>query len=165
MRTFFNLLGPLANPAHATHQLLGLYDGARLRATAEVLAQLGVVRAAVVHGEGGLDEIAPSGVTRVAWLDDGRVREATLTPADFGVDEAPIEAMLGGDAVENARIARAILDGERGPRRAMVLINAGAALVVAGLAPTPREGAALAARTIDEGRAIALLDRWIEATR
>jgi anthranilate phosphoribosyltransferase len=165
VRTFFNLLGPLANPAHATHQLLGLYDGARLRATAEVLAQLGVARAAVVHGEGGLDEIAPSGVTRVAWLEDGAVREATLTPEDFGVDEAPIEAMLGGDAVENARIARAILEGEPGPRRAMVVINAGAALVVAGLASSPREGAVLAARTIDEGRAVALLDRWIEATR
>lgn len=165
VRTFFNLLGPLANPAHATHQLLGLYDGSRLRATAEVLGELGVVRAAVVHGEGGLDEIAPEGVTRVAWLEDGVVREGTLTPADFGIDEAPIEAMLGGDAHENALIARAILDGEPGPRRAMVLINAGAALVVAGLARSPHEGAALAARTIDEGRAVTLLDRWIEATR
>jgi anthranilate phosphoribosyltransferase len=165
VRTFFNLLGPLANPAHATHQLLGLYDGARLRATAEVLAQLGVVRAAVVHGEGGLDEIAPSGVTRVAWLENGAVSETTLTPADFDVEEAPIEAMLGGDAAENAHIARAILGGEPGPRRAMVVINAGAALMVAGLASTPVEGAALAARTIDEGRASALLDRWIEARR
>jgi anthranilate phosphoribosyltransferase len=165
VRTFFNLLGPLANPARATHQLLGIYDPARLRSTAEVLAELGVKRAFVVHGEGGLDEIAPSGTTRVAALEAGVITEHTVTPADFGVDEAPLSSLEGGGATENAAIARAILDGEPGPRRGMIVINTAAALQVMGLAKTPLEGATAAAAAIDDGRASALLSRWIEATR
>ncbi len=165
VRTFFNLLGPLANPARATHQLLGVYDPARLRSVAEVLAQLGVARAAVVHGEGGLDELAPTGTTRVAFLDRGEIVESSWTPADFGLDEVPVSTLLGGDAQENAAIARAVLAGEPGPRRSMICLNAGAALFVAELAASPREGAELAARTLDSGAAIRLLDRWVEATR
>ncbi|MEZ4248357.1 MAG: anthranilate phosphoribosyltransferase [Polyangiales bacterium] len=165
VRTFFNLLGPLANPACATHQLLGIYDPTRLVAIAEVLRALGVERAAVVHGEGGLDEIAPTGRTKVAFLADGSVRELSWQPSDFGVDEAPLSTLVGGDATENAGIARSILEGEPGPRRGMIVLNAGAALLVAGLVSTPEEGAKLAAATIDEGRAAALLTRWVEATR
>ncbi|MBX3250249.1 MAG: anthranilate phosphoribosyltransferase [Myxococcales bacterium] len=164
VRTFFNLLGPLANPAGATHQLVGLYDPSRLRDVAEVLGALGVERAWVVHGEGGLDEITTRGSTQVARLEAGSVQEGALSPQDFGLDEAPLEACAGGDALENAAITRAILQGEPGPRRTMVLLNAGAALCVAGAAERPREGAAMAAAAIDRGAALATLDAWVEAT-
>ncbi len=165
VRTFFNLLGPLANPAGATHQLLGVYDPSRVEAVAEVLAELGTTAAWVVHGEGGLDEIAPTGETRVAELVDGRVRTRTVTPEDFGVEPVPLEALGGGDARRNAEIAREVLDGEPGPARVAVLLNAGAALCVAGLASEPREGAARAAQAIDRGDARRTLERWIAATR
>lgn len=165
VRTFFNLLGPLANPANATHQLVGVFDPARVRQLAEVLGALGTTRAWVVHGEGGLDEIAPRGVTRVAMLEDGDVREATITPADFGVEPVALEALAGGDAEENAAIARRILGGERFPPRNAVLLNAGAALCVAGAADSARAGAELAARTLDGGAAGALLDRWVALTQ
>lgn len=165
VRTFFNLLGPLANPARASHQLLGVFDPARVRQLAEVLLELGTTRAWVVHGEGGLDEIAPTGTTHVAILDSGQVRETTLSPEDFGVDPVSLEALAGGDANENAAIARRILAGEVfAPRRA-VLLNAGAALCVAGVAATPRAGAQLASKMIDEGRAEALLQRWVALTQ
>ena len=165
VRTFFNLLGPLANPADASHQLLGVFDPDRVRQLAEVLGVLGVARAWVVHGEGGLDEIAPSGVTRVAMLEGGTVRETTLTPDDFGVEPVPIEALAGGDARDNAEIARRILAGDAfAPRRA-VLLNAGAALCVAGVVEGPRQGARVVAETIDSGKAEVLLERWVALTR
>ncbi|MEM9073960.1 MAG: anthranilate phosphoribosyltransferase [Myxococcota bacterium] len=163
VRTFFNLLGPLANPAAATHQLIGVYDPARVTQTAEVLGELGAEAAWVVHGEGGLDEVAPRGSTKVARLRDGKVDTFALSPADFGHDEVALEALVGGDATENAAIARAILRGEKGPRRIAVLVNAGAALCVAGVVEGPKDGAARAAKAIDEGAADAILDRWIQA--
>ncbi len=165
VRTFFNLLGPLANPAGATHQLLGVYDPSRLEAIAEVLAELGTTAAWVVHGDGGLDEIAPSGETHVAELVDGRVRLRTVTPADFGLQPIPLEALAGGDAMTNASIARRILHGEQVPGRTAVLLNAGAALCVTGMVAEPREGAERAARAIDSGAAWQTLERWIAATR
>lgn len=165
VRTFFNLLGPLANPAGATHQLLGIYDPSRVQAIAEVLAELGTTAAWVVHGEGGLDEIAPCGETRVAELVGGRVRLRTVTPEDFGLEPVPLESLAGGDASTNADIARRILDGEQVPGRTAVLLNAGAALCVAGVAEGPREAAARAAEAIDRGDARRTLERWIAATR
>ena len=164
MRTFFNLLGPLANPAGATHQLVGVFDRARVRTTAEVLGHLGLAAAWVVHGHGGLDEIAPCGITHVAAWDGASVREFELTPEDFGVPPAELESLEGGDAQENAAIARRVLGGEVGGPRSAILMNAGAALVVAGVATSPREGAARAAAVIDDGRALATLARWVEAS-
>ncbi len=165
IRTLFNLLGPLSNPAPVTHQLVGVYDPARLRQLAEVLGLLGLTGAWVVHGEGGFDEVSPTGVTWVAALEHGRVVERTLTPADFELDPVPVAALVGGDGAENARIATRILEGEPGAPRTAVLINAAAALCITGEAPSPAAGAAMAASAIDEGRALATLARWVEAGR
>ena len=168
VRTFFNLLGPLANPAGATHQLLGVYDRARVRQLAEVLALLGTRSAWVVSGSGPrgvgvLDEISPFGPTHVAALgEDGSVREYELTPAAFGFELAPSEALGGGDAAHNAALARRILDGEALPARSAVLLNAAAALVVAGAVATPREGALRAAQALDTGAARAKLAEVVD---
>jgi len=161
LRTFFNLLGPLANPAGASHQILGVYDPARLTSVAEVLGELGVQGAWVVHGEGGLDEVSPCGPTAVAVLADGEVTERTIEPADFGVEPVPIESLAGGDAARNAAIARAILDGEPGGPRAAVVVNAAAALCAAGEADDPRAAAERAAAAIDSGAARSVLERWV----
>lgn len=165
IRTLFNLLGPLSSPAPVTHQLVGVYDPARVRQLAEVLGLLGLTAAWVVHGEGGFDEVSPLGVTRVAALEHGRVVERTVTPADFGVDPVPLEGLIGGGPAENALIARRILEGEPGAPRTAVLINAGAALCMTGEAPSPAAGASMAAAAIDDGRARATLARWVEAGR
>lgn len=164
--TFFNLLGPLANPAGATHQLVGVYDPERVTQMAEVLGLLGGRRAWVVHGAGGLDEVSPSGPTRVAVLEAGGVTARTVRPEDFGLEPVPLAELAGGDAADNARIVRAILEGtERGPRRTAVVLNAAAALLVAGAAAEPVEAAARVAEAIDSGDAGRLLSRWIEHTR
>ncbi len=165
VRTFFNLLGPLANPAGATHQLLGVYDRTRVRTMCEVLQQLGSHGAWVVHGAGGLDEISTEGPTHVAKLVDGVVVEAELSPAHFGLEPVPLRALVGGDAEVNGAIARTVLSGEKSAPRTAVLLNAAAALMVAGRADTPREGAQLAAACIDDGRAGALLERWAAETQ
>lgn len=162
LRTFFNLLGPLTNPANATHQLLGVYDPARVRQIAEVLGALGVEGAWVVHGEGGLDEVSPSGPTRVAVLRGGEVSERTVEPRDFGLEPVPLDALAGGDAAVNAGIARAVLSGEVGAPRTAVLLNAAAALAAWGEARDLREAAEQAADAIDSGRAASLLRRWVE---
>ena len=158
VRTVFNLLGPLTNPAGARHQLLGVYDPGRLEVVAEVLRELGSVRAMVVHGDG-LDEITLHGRTRVAELAGGRVRVYEVTPEDAGLDRARLEDLAGGDVARNVGIARRILDGERGPRRDVVLLNASAALVVAGKAEDLRAGVELAARAIDSGGASSVVER------
>jgi len=160
VRTLFNLLGPLANPANATHQLVGVYDGARIAQMAEVLGALGVERAWVVHGAGGLDEISPSGETQVAVWDGAKVETRIVRPRDFGLDAVPMEALAGGDAEVNANIVRSVLAGQPGAPRTAVLLNAGAALCVAGVADGPAEGARKAAEAIDSGAAEALLARW-----
>ena len=161
LRTFFNLLGPLANPAGASHQLLGVYDAARVPQIAEVLGVLGVEGAWVVHGEGGLDEVSPSGPTRVAVLSGGRVEERVIEPRDFGLEPVPLEALSGGGPRENASIARAVLGGERGAPRAAVVINAAAALVASGASGDLREAAERAGAALDEGAAARLLARGI----
>jgi len=160
LRTFFNLLGPLANPAGASHQLLGVYDESRVAQVAHVLAALGVEGAWVVHGAGGLDEVSPSGPTRVAVLKGGAVTERVVEPPDFGLEPVPFEALAGGDAIVNARIARSILGGERGAPRTAVVMNAAAALCAAGETEDLREAAERAVAAIDSRAAERLLDRW-----
>ncbi|MFW6050345.1 MAG: anthranilate phosphoribosyltransferase [Myxococcota bacterium] len=164
LRTFFNLLGPLANPAGATHQIVGVYDPARVRQVAEVLGRLGTRGAWVVHGHGGLDEVSPCGPTRVAVLSEGEVVERTVEPADFGLDPVTPEQIGGGDAARNAAIARAVLEGERGGPRTAVVMNAAAALVVAGEAHDLREAAARAASAIDSGAARETLAKWVASS-
>lgn len=161
VRTFFNLLGPLANPAGATHQLLGVYDPDRVTQLAEVLGLLGTVRAWVVHGEGRLDEISPSGPTKVAELDSGRIRNFTIAPEDFGMSRFATDAISGGDARKNAELCRNVLRGEAGPHRDAVVLNAAAGLLVAGVEHDPKEAAAHVARVLDEGRGIKTLETWI----
>jgi len=158
VRTVFNILGPLTNPAGARHQLLGVYDPSRLRLMAEVLKELGGERAMVVHGDG-LDEITLHGPTRVAELRDGRVLERDLTPEDAGLPRVRLEELAGGEVETNVAIARAVLSGVRGPRRDVVLLNAGAALTVAGRADDLREGVEIAAQAIDSGGAQRVLER------
>ncbi len=159
-RTLFNLLGPLANPAGARRQVVGVYDPAKLEVMAQVLGALGAEHAWVVHGDG-LDELALSGSTQVAEWRDGGVRRFTVTPDDAGVAPSPAEALRGGDAAHNAAALRDLLDGASGPYREVVRLNAGAGFLVAGRAADLREGAALAGRALDDGSARRALDRMI----
>jgi len=152
-RTVFNLLGPLTNPAGARAQVLGVYDAGVIEMMARALAELGVERAFVVHGADGLDEISLSGETHVAELRDGNVCRYTVAPEDFGLHRAALDAISGGDAVENARIIRCVLDGQPGPHREIVLANAAAALVAAGRAADWLEGVSIAVQSIDSGAA------------
>ena len=152
VRTVFNLLGPLANPAGVRRQVLGVYDAAWVEPLAHVLKELGAEQALVVHGAG-LDEIALHGATTAAEVRQGRVRRMKLTPEDAGLKRAPLEAIAGGEPLEHVRLAEAVLRGERGPRRDVVILNAGAALWVAGQARDLAEGTARAAEGIDRGQA------------
>lgn len=157
-RTVFNLLGPLANPAGAPFQLLGVYDPRWVVPVAEVLAALGSRRALVVHG-GGLDEIALHAETRAAEVRDGAVRTIVIRPEDAGLSRAPLAAVLGGDRADHVARALGVLGGERGAHRDMTLLNAGAALWIVGAAPDLAAGAGLAARAIDEGAAFRVVER------
>jgi anthranilate phosphoribosyltransferase len=161
-RTVFNLLGPLTNPAGARVQVMGVFAADKVGLLAGALAKLGVERAFVVHGADGLDEISLSGETRVAEVNYGTVRNYTVTAEDFGLPRAPLETLRGGDAAENAAIIRGILDGERGPRRDIVLANAAAALVAAGVAADFRAGVRRAAATIASGAAASKLRELAE---
>lgn len=165
VRTVFNILGPLTNPAGASVQLLGVYDRNLVEPLAHVLCELGAESAYVVNGAGMLDELSTIGLNYVAALRDGQVSCFELDAAEYGLERAPLEAMRGGDAAENARITREILAGARGPRRDVVLLNAGAALVAAGAAHHVREGIAMAAEAIDSGRARQVLDHLIAFTQ
>ena len=162
-RTIFNLLGPLANPARVTRQLTGAFDPAWLRPMAETLGRLGTERAWVVHGHG-LDELALAGDTKVMALENGTVREFTVSPEDAGLRRAPPEAVRGGTPAENAAALGALLEGAPGPYRDIVLLNAAAALVVAGRTGDLRDGAAQAARSIDNGAAAEVLARLKDVT-
>ncbi|MFA4893793.1 anthranilate phosphoribosyltransferase [Brevundimonas sp.] len=162
-RTVFNLLGPLSNPASAKRQVMGVYDPRLLEPLAEVLGRLGAERAWVVHGQG-LDELTTTGPTGVAEWRDGVVRRFTVTPEDAGLPRASIEDLRGGDAEENALALHQLLAGEPGAYRDIVLLNAAAALVVADRAADLAEGAAIAARVIDEGRAAQALTDLVVAT-
>ncbi|MDD5706304.1 MAG: anthranilate phosphoribosyltransferase, partial [Kiritimatiellae bacterium] len=165
VRTLFNLLGPLSNPAGATCQLLGVYAPELTEMFAQALRLLGTRRAFVVHGHDGLDEISVCATTRVSELDDGRVRTYDLDPARYFHELADASSLRGGTPAENAGILRAILSGEQGPRRNIVLLNAAAALVAAGRAPDIAAGLDLAARALDSGKAMEKLDALVAASR
>jgi anthranilate phosphoribosyltransferase len=158
MRTMFNLIGPLANPARAETQLLGAPSPEAARLMAEALAELGTTRSFVVHGHDGLDEITVTGPTDVYEVRTGSVEKHLWIPSDFGVKRAFGEALLGGDAARNAQIARDILNGEKGPPRDIVLVNASAGLLAAGLAKDLRNGMEMAEKSIDSGSARDRLD-------
>lgn len=162
MRTAFNLLGPLTNPARPSHQLLGVSRPELTGLVARALAALGCRRAWVVHGEGGLDELSTAGYSKVSECRDGAVNSFYVHPSDFGLRPAPAEALAGGGVAENVRIARLVLDGVPGPASDVVAMNAGAALFVAGRATSLEEGAELARRAIGGGdakRTLALMAR------
>jgi anthranilate phosphoribosyltransferase len=154
-RTIFNLAGPLANPACARAQVVGVFAGLEL--VADSLARLGVRHALVVHGRDGLDELTLNGVSEVAEVRGREVRLFTMEPGDAGLDQAPISALSGGDAQENAQLIESILDGKPGPRRDVVLLNAAAALVIAGRADDFASGVRCAADAIDSGAGLRLL--------
>ncbi|MDP9338380.1 MAG: anthranilate phosphoribosyltransferase [Acidobacteriota bacterium] len=153
VRTVFNLLGPLTNPARAHSQLVGVYSEGVLDVMAATLAELGAQHAFVVHGADGLDEISLSGETAVAEIHAGKIRRFTLTPENFGLERAPLETLRGGDAADNAALIRGVLNNEAGPRRDITVMNAAAALVVSGMATDFQEGARLAAGAISSGAA------------
>jgi anthranilate phosphoribosyltransferase len=164
LRTVFNLLGPLTNPARASAQVVGVYSAELVEKLAHALLQLGLERALVVHGSDGLDEITISGPSKVAEVRDGAVRVFEIVPEDFNFRRAPLSAISGGDVEINAAIIRSILKGERSPRRDVVLLNAAAALVAAGRADTIRDAIPLAAFSIDSGAALDKLQLLIEFT-
>lgn len=163
LRTVFNLLGPLTNPAGATHQLIGVYDPRLTRPLAEVLGRLGCHGALVVHGQGGMDEMSLCGPTKVSQLKEGRVADYVLTPEELGLSPVPFEALRGGDAAENARLLLAILRGEPGPRAEMVVLNAAAALVATGLPWA--EATERARESLESGAALAKLEALIAICR
>lgn len=162
-RTIFNLLGPLANPAGVRRQLTGVFDCSWLRPMAETLAVLGTERAWLVHGQG-LDELTVAGENQVISLEHGHLTALTLLPEDAGLTRAPISAIRGGDAAANAAALLALLQGSRGPYRDTVLLNAAAGLLVAGAAEQIRDGIAMAAASLDDGRAMAALEALRRAT-
>lgn len=157
VRTVFNLLGPLTNPAGAQAQVLGVFTIDVIDLVAATLAELGTERAFVVHG-GGLDEISLAGPTMVAEVRNGEVRRFSVTPVEFGAEPAPLAAIRGGTASENAELIRRILEGEAGPPRDIVVINAAAALVAAGVSENFREAADMARSAIDSGAACRTLE-------
>lgn len=157
IRTIFNILGPLTNPAGASCQLLGVFQPELTEMLAGVLQRLGSEHVLVVHGMDGLDEVSIAAPTKVTELKDGQLRTYYITPEDAGLQRAKLADIIGGDAAENGRMLMRVLEGEPGPRRDVVLLNTAAALVAADQAGSLREGAALAAASIDSGRALAKL--------
>jgi anthranilate phosphoribosyltransferase len=164
IRTVFNILGPLTNPAGARCQLLGVARAELAPMIAAVLSRLGTHHALVVHGDGGLDEISLTGESHVHEVRDSETREYYVSPEELGLAKAPLEAVKGGTPEENAAKLRAVLAGEKGPLRDIVALNAAAALVAADIAPDLKAGVQLAAETIDSGAAKARLEAFVEKT-
>jgi anthranilate phosphoribosyltransferase len=165
VRTIFNFLGPLTNPAGADRQLIGVADPAYLETIAAALARLGSRRALVVCGEDGVDEVSASGPTHAVELREGKLEPATITPEGIGVKRIPHDALGACDPDESARCIRAVLDGDPRPERSIVVLNAAAAIYVGGRADTLQDGAAVAAEAIDSGAARTALERFVERTR
>jgi anthranilate phosphoribosyltransferase len=165
VRTLFNLLGPLANPAGVRRQVVGVPAPQFVPVLARTLGELGAERAFVVHGHGGLDEISTAGPTLVAETRNGSVREMQVTPDELGVPSAPIEDLRGGDAQRNAELLLAVLRGEKGGRRSAVLLNSAAAIAASGVCETLRDGVRLAEQAIDSGAALERVERLVQATR
>ncbi|MBR2528641.1 MAG: anthranilate phosphoribosyltransferase [Blautia sp.] len=163
-RTVFNILGPLTNPGTPSMQLLGVYDDYLVEPLAQVLVSLGVKRGMVVYGLDKLDEISMSAPTKVCEIRDGWFRSTVIRPEDFGFTSCSKDELKGGTPQENAAITRAILAGEKGPKRNAVLLNAGASLYIGGKAQTMKEGVALAAELIDSGKAAQTLEKLIEVS-
>ncbi len=161
IRTVFNILGPLTNPAHAPAQVIGVYDGRLTEMMALVLKELGTVRAFVVHGEDGLDEISNTCESRISELRHNEVRTYTVRPEDFGLPRAGMKDLQGGSAADNAEIIRRILKGERGPKRDIVVLNAGAAIAAGGKAEDIAAGIATAQHSIDSGAALDKLKQLV----
>lgn len=161
IKTVFNILGPLTNPAGANMQLLGVYDEGLLKPMAQVLMKLGVKRGMVVHGQDGMDEISITAPTSVCEFSEGNIREYTISPTDFNMEFAKKEEILGGEPEGNAEITRQILEGKEGAKRNTVLMNAGAALFIAGAEKSIKEGIELAAKVIDKGIAKEKLKEFI----
>lgn len=164
LRTVFNLLGPLTNPARATCQVVGVYSADLVEKLAEALSMLGLHRALVVHGSDGLDEITITGPTRVGEVRDGQVRTYEVTPEEFGLQRATLEDIAGGDAVQNAGLIREVLEGKKSARRDVVVLNAAAALVAAGRIDHLRDAVPVATNAIDSGAALAKLQALIAFT-
>lgn len=165
MRTVFNLLGPLTNPAGAKRQVIGVFDFAFAPLMAEALAANGSEHVLIVHGTAGLDEIALSGPTQVVELRDGKIESYEITASDLGLPEAPLEAISGGDAAVSARYLLEVLEGKHGPRRDIVLANAAAAIYVGGKAQSLAEGVAVARTALDSGVALTRFEALRELTR
>lgn len=165
IRTVFNVLGPLTNPARAAHQVLGVADGRIAGKMAEVLRELGSRRALVVHGADGLDEITLTGPTQVYELNDGTIQSYEIAPEQFGLERLPLSSLRGGDRETNAAITSAVLSGERGAHRDAVLLNAAAGLLAAGAASSLDEGVRRAEKTIDSGAAVEKLHAFVDSTR
>jgi anthranilate phosphoribosyltransferase len=165
VRTIFNFLGPLTNPAGATRQVIGVSDGRMLETMAAALARLGVARALVVSSEDGLDELSTSAPTRVVEVNGEQIDRYTLTPAGCGLAEAPPDAVGGGTPDANAATTQAILAGEPGPRRDLALLNAGAAIYAGGRADSVADGVRVAADAVDSGAAARTLKAYVELTR
>lgn len=164
LRTIFNLLGPLANPAKVTRQILGVYDRKWVEPLAQVLKNLGAEAAWVVHGADGMDEITTTAETFVAELKDGEITRFTITPESYGIERATPESLKGGDAKDNAQALSVLLTGKPSPYRDIVLLNAAAALVVSGTAGDINEGLKLAAQSIDSGAARSVLGQLATIT-
>ncbi|MEW6387804.1 MAG: anthranilate phosphoribosyltransferase [Thermodesulfobacteriota bacterium] len=165
IRTIFNILGPLTNPAGANIQVLGVYDPSLTQPLAHALHNLGGRSAFVVYGEGSYDEISITGPTRVSQLQDGQVRTYNITPEEFGLKRATLEDIKGGSVFENARIVREVLAGEGGPKEDMVVLNAAAAFIAAGLSPDFPSGIKLARETIRSGQAQYKLEALIDKSK
>ncbi|MDI6631586.1 MAG: anthranilate phosphoribosyltransferase [Bacillota bacterium] len=165
LRTVFNILGPLCNPAGAQTQVLGVYAPELIGLVAEVLALLGVKRAFVVHGAGGLDELSPAGPAYYAEVNGGAVRREVLDPADYRIARCSLDALRGGTAAENAVLTREILRGKQGPMADTVALNAALALVAAGKAGDLREGLSLAREAMASGAALAKMEEYVAWTR
>jgi anthranilate phosphoribosyltransferase len=165
IRTIFNVLGPLTNPAGANVQVLGVYDPNLTEPLAQVLGNLGTKSAFVVYGEGSFDEISIVGPTRVSELKDGKVRTYNIAPEDFGIKRGTLADIRGGDVFENARIVRRVLAGEGGPRGDMVALNAAAAFIAAGLAADFPGGIQLARKTMETGQAVDKLEALVEKSK
>jgi len=164
LRTVFNLLGPLTNPAHASAQVVGVYSESLVEKLAHALHMLGLKRSLVVHGSDGLDEITVTGPTKIAELRDGKVRVYEITPEEFGLKRSSMVEISGGDVQDNARIIRNILSGEKSARRDVVLLNAAAAMVAAGRVDSIAQGLPLVAESLDSGAAREKLEKLVEFT-
>ena len=164
VRTAFNLLGPLTNPAGTTRQLVGVPRPELTELVARSLGLLGSAHVWVVHAADGLDELSTTGYTKVSECRDGLLRTFFVHPSTFGLAKASLDDLRGGDAVHNAQVARSLLDGEAGPVRDVVLLNAGAGLLVAGRVPTVKHGVTMAAEAIDSGRASQVLAHLVRVS-